>query len=78
MSDNRDYRTFLAQSSISHHSSSSLTLSIQLQTVEVDSTWDLLPILALSIPVNGFLSTAINAHFLKPYFHPSDEFFYPT
>ena len=50
-----------------------MTLCTQLQTVEVDSTWDRLPILALSIPVNGFLSTTINARFSKSYFHPSDQ-----
>ena len=48
-------------------------LSIQLQTVEVDSTWDRLPILALSIPVNGILSTTINARLSKSYFHLSDQ-----
>ena len=50
-----------------------MTLCTQLQTVEVDSTWDRLPILALSIPVNGILSTTINARLSKSYFHPSDQ-----
>ena len=50
-----------------------MTLCTQLQTVEVDSTWDRLPILALSIPVNGILPTTINARLSKSYFHPSDQ-----
>ena len=58
---------------LQYHHSSGLTLFTQIQTIEVDSTWDRLPILALSIPVNGFLSTTINARFSKSYFHPSDQ-----
>ena len=39
MSDNDDYRTFLAQStSVSPFVSSSVALSTQIQTIEVDST----------------------------------------
>ena len=50
-----------------------MTLFTQLQTVEVDSTWDRLPILALSIPENAILPTTINARLSKSYFHPSDQ-----
>ena len=58
---------------LQYHHSSGLTLCTHLQIVEVNSTWDLLPILALSIPVNGILPTTINARLSKSYFHPSDQ-----
>ena len=58
---------------LQYHHSSGLTLFTHFYVVEVDSTGYSFSILAFSIPVNGFLSTTINARFSKSYFHPSDQ-----